>query len=86
MPEIIKTQPLSLWNLALEFNTIRIYSFMLGSLYILAIPFTGLLILFILASEFMYGLKTKTMKKPFIGILVKYLAAGMFSKKFGLNP
>ena len=50
MPTAIKNQPISLWNLALEFHTARIYSVFFGSLYILIVPIVGLLTLFILIS------------------------------------
>jgi len=50
MPTAIKNQPISLWNLALEFHTARIYSVLFGSLYILIVPIVGLLTLFILIS------------------------------------
>ena len=52
MPLNIEQQPISLWNLALEVHTARIYAFMFGGLYILVIPLIGLLILFILVSGF----------------------------------
>lgn len=52
MPEIIASQPMSLWNVALEVHTARIYKFMFGGFYILFIPLAGLLILFILVSGF----------------------------------
>lgn len=52
MPDIIASQPMSLWNVALEVHTARIYKFMFGGLYILFIPLAGLLILFILVSGF----------------------------------
>lgn len=57
MPEKIKQQPVSLWNLALEFHTARIYQFLLGDFYILVIPLSGLFILFILLSGFVVWLK-----------------------------
>ncbi|MDO9511627.1 MAG: PepSY-associated TM helix domain-containing protein [Bacteroidales bacterium] len=40
--------PISLWNLALEVHTGRIWEFALGSFYILIVPLTGLSMLFIL--------------------------------------
>ena len=57
MPEIIASQPMSLWNVALKVHTARIYKFMFGSLYILFIPLAGLLILFILISGLIVWLK-----------------------------
>ena len=50
MPLVIEEQPISLWNVALEFHTARIYSVIFGGLYILIIPIVGFLILFILIS------------------------------------
>lgn len=57
MPLKIEQQPISLWNLALEFHTARIYQFMFGDFYILVIPLSGLLILFILTSGFIVWYK-----------------------------
>lgn len=48
--EIIENSPMSLWNVALEFHTARIYSVLIGDFYILIIPLAGLSILFILIS------------------------------------
>jgi len=47
---IIHNSPMSLWNVALEFHTARIYSVLIGDFYILIIPLAGLSILFILIS------------------------------------
>ena len=52
MPEQLSNQPMSLWNVALEIHTARMYKFMFGNFYILFIPIAGLLILFILISGF----------------------------------
>jgi len=52
MPEEISSQPMSLWNVALEVHTARMYKFMFGDFYILFIPLAGILILFILISGF----------------------------------
>jgi len=52
MPLQIEQQPMSLWNLALEVHTARIYKSLFGNFYILIIPISGLLILFILISGF----------------------------------
>jgi uncharacterized iron-regulated membrane protein len=53
MPEeIIKASPMSLWNLALEIHTGRIYKLFLGDFYILFIPLSGLTIIFILVTGF----------------------------------
>jgi len=48
--KIIHDSPTSLWNVALEFHTARIYSVLIGDFYILIIPLAGLSILFILIS------------------------------------
>lgn len=52
MPEEIQIQPMSLWNVALEVHTARMYKFMFSDFYILFIPLSGILILFILISGF----------------------------------
>ena len=57
MPETIKNQKMSLWNLALEFHTARMYKIIFGNFYILLIPLFGLLILFILISGFIVWFK-----------------------------
>ena len=62
MPEFIQDQPISLWNLALEFHTARIYTSMLGGFYILIVPFTGLFILFVLISGFVVWYKNHRKK------------------------
>lgn len=53
----IKEQSMSLWNLALEVHTARIYNFIIGGFYILLIPIFGLIILFILISGFIVWYK-----------------------------
>jgi membrane protein implicated in regulation of membrane protease activity len=53
MPEeIIKASPMSLWNLALEIHTGRIYKLFLGDFYILFIPLSGITIILILVTGF----------------------------------
>ena len=52
MPEKLINQRFSLWNLALEVHTARIYKVIFGGLYILLIPILGFIILFILVSGF----------------------------------
>ena len=52
MPPGISSQPMSLWNIALEVHTARMYKFIFSDFYILFIPLSGLLILFILISGF----------------------------------
>ncbi len=53
MPENVKkASPVSLWNVALEIHTGRIYQALIGPFYILIVPLSGLAILFILISGF----------------------------------
>jgi len=53
MPTQIKeAYRMSLWNLALEVHTGRIFQSVIGIFYILIVPLTGLIILFILISGF----------------------------------
>jgi len=53
MPEsIITSSPMSLWNLALETHTGRIFEPYIGMFYILYIPLAGLCILIVLVSGF----------------------------------
>ena len=51
-PEVIKQSPISLWNLALEIHTGRIWEFILGPLYILIVPLIGLATVLILVTGF----------------------------------
>ncbi len=57
MPQEITNQPISLWNVALEFHTARIYSSLIGNWYMLIIPLTALILLFVLASGFIRWFK-----------------------------
>ncbi|MDX2444500.1 MAG: PepSY-associated TM helix domain-containing protein [Bacteroidales bacterium] len=57
MPEKIQQQAISLWNVALEFHTARIYKVFMGGFYILIVPLTGLFTLFILISGFIVWIK-----------------------------
>jgi len=50
MPHHIQQQPISLWNVALEVHTGRIFQSLLSDFYILIVPLTGLALLFILIS------------------------------------
>jgi hypothetical protein len=51
MPDVIKSNsPLSLWNLALEIHTGRIFQDLLGSFYILIVPLCGLSTIILLLS------------------------------------
>ena len=57
MPSRIKALPMSLWNVALEVHTARIYHSVLGSFYLLLIPISGLIIIFVLISGFVVWFK-----------------------------
>ena len=50
--QIIETSPISLWNVAVEYHTGRIYKPFFGSMYILVVPLVGLMGLFIIISGF----------------------------------
>lgn len=51
MPEKIrKASPMSLWNVALEFHTGRIFEYFIGAFYILYVPVAGICILLVLVS------------------------------------
>ena len=60
--EIIRNTPISLWNVALEIHTGRIYQSIIGDFYVLIVPLTGLIVLFILISGLIVWLKFR--KKP----------------------
>ncbi len=58
MPDNIKkASPISLWNVALEVHTGRIYQALIGPFYILVVPLSGFAILFILISGFIVWYK-----------------------------
>lgn len=57
MPKEIKNQGISLWNLALEIHTGRIFQNILSDFYILIVPLTGLSLIFILISGFLVWYK-----------------------------
>jgi hypothetical protein len=66
--EIIKKSPISLWNLALEIHTGRIWEFLIGPFYILVVPLIGLASLLILVTGFFawyipYRRKQKSKRK-----------------------
>lgn len=63
MPKQIQSQQMSLWNVALEFHTMRIWSAIIGSFYILLIPLSGLSISFILISGFLVWYRFYRKKK-----------------------
>jgi hypothetical protein len=57
--KITDEAPISLWNVALEIHTGRIYEPIIGGFYVLVVPFTGLILLFILISGFIVWLKIR---------------------------
>ena len=57
--KVIIDTPVSLWNVALEIHTGRIYQSIIGDFYVLIVPLTGLFVLFILISGFIVWLKTR---------------------------
>lgn len=60
LPEnVIRETPMSLWNVALEIHTGRIYQSIIGDFYVLIVPLTGLFVLFILISGFIVWFKTR---------------------------
>jgi hypothetical protein len=64
MPEnIIENAPMSLWNLALEVHTGRIYGAFLGMFYILVVPLSGILILLTLIGGIVVWYKFHFRKK-----------------------
>jgi hypothetical protein len=63
MPPELKNTPMSLWNLALEVHTARIYHFLFGNFYILVVPLSGLFTLFILISGFVVWYRKHRMKR-----------------------
>ncbi|MFN8206560.1 MAG: PepSY-associated TM helix domain-containing protein [Bacteroidales bacterium] len=63
MPDnILQSTPMPLWNLALEVHTARIYQPLIGNFYILVVPLSGLLTLFIIISGFIVWYKSHRKK------------------------
>lgn len=56
---IINATPISLWSVALEVHTGRIYQSIIGDFYVLIVPITGIFVLFILISGFIVWLKIR---------------------------
>lgn len=52
MHQRIKTSPMSIWNFALELHTGRIFESILGVMYLLYVPLSGICILIVLISGF----------------------------------
>ena len=63
MPDPIRKLPISLWNLALEVHTGRIFSVILGDFYILYVPLMGLTTLLILITGIWLWLKMRNRSK-----------------------
>ncbi len=63
MPEVIASQPISWWNLALEIHTGRIFEFLTGDFYILYVPLMGLTTLVILITGLLMYFKSRKRKK-----------------------
>lgn len=55
--QILDRSPMSLWGVALEVHTGRFFSPLMGSMYILLVPLTGLFTLFVLVSGFVVWYK-----------------------------
>jgi len=51
--EIRKASPMSLWNVALELHTGRVFEHLIGPFYILIVPIAGICILIVLISGFL---------------------------------
>lgn len=64
MPQqVAEASPISLWNASLEIHTGRVFEPILGNLYILVAPVTGLFTLFILVTGFFSWWLSKKKKK-----------------------
>lgn len=60
MPErVLHSFRLPLWNLAQEFHTGRIFSFLLGDFYILVVPLAGIALVLVVLTGFMMWYKRK---------------------------
>lgn len=62
MPDVIASQPISWWNLALEIHTGRIFAFIMGDFYILYVPLMGLTTLLIIITGLFMYLKSRKRK------------------------
>lgn len=61
--EIRKASPMSLWNVALELHTGRIFEHIIGPFYILIVPLSGICILLVLISGFLLWWKLHRKKR-----------------------
>lgn len=65
MPEeILIESPMSLWNVALEIHTGRIFEHLVGMFYILYVPLSGLCLITVLISGFIIWWKVYKKKRP----------------------
>jgi hypothetical protein len=66
MPEHVReATPMSIWNLALEVHTARIYGAIIGDFYILIVPLAGLsLLLILITGLWMYLKKFRNRRSP----------------------
>lgn len=62
MPEVLRKEPISLWSVALEVHTGRIFSVFLGDFYILYVPLIGLTNLLIIITGVIMWLKIRNRK------------------------
>jgi hypothetical protein len=61
--EIRKASPMSLWNVALELHTGRVFEHLIGPFYILIVPIAGICILVVLISGFLLWWKIYRKKR-----------------------
>jgi hypothetical protein len=71
MPAGIKNRPMSLWNLSQEIHTGRIFSPLVGNLYILYVPLTGLSTIVVLITGLWMWLKMRKRKSGDSQLLFK---------------
>lgn len=62
-PEIIDKSPMSIWNVALEVHTGRIFEHLVGLFYILYVPLAGICFIMVLVSGFVIWWKVYRKKK-----------------------
>ncbi len=63
MPAVIKSQPISLWNISQEIHTGRIFSPLAGDFYILYVPLMGMATLLVLITGMWLSLKMRRKKQ-----------------------
>lgn len=62
-PKVLQKSPISLWNVALEIHTGRIFESLIGPFYILYVPLSGLCLITVLISGFLLWWKAFRKKK-----------------------